>query len=372
MNLNHFFSELKRRNVLKVASIYAVASWVIIQVSSTVFPEFNMPEGSVRMVILLCLIGFPIALVLAWGFELVPDAQANKEGNAGSMIKSRQGSSIWTTIVVAGLGLVGLGFFFYNTELAAATTTTVEIENESGELVTRQIPKLEYTNRFLIFPIENKSGNPDLDWLKAGIPLLIDMDLEQDSRIFSTQPTSLKTDYEEYNFPFLSTVPFAIQLKMAKERYADYFVTGDFSEAGDSLTMNAKVYSVEDGELFYQKAITGKDYYEVVDVLTESVTDNLYLEATSKGSDSFIDLPASDLVTPNKEAFKNYMQGEIISSADARQMAAAKQYIDQSVSEDPNCATCYAKRGQLAIGLGDQSGFRENFQKALDLSAAST
>src|SRR5882762_4191727 len=73
MNPHNFFAELKRRNVYKVAVAYIVVGWLLIQVATQVFPFFEIPSWGVRLVVLLIVIGFPIALVLAWAFELTPE-----------------------------------------------------------------------------------------------------------------------------------------------------------------------------------------------------------------------------------------------------------------------------------------------------------
>jgi hypothetical protein len=66
----NFFAELKRRNVYKVAVAYAVVGWLVIQISSTVLPTFHAPEWVVQTLIVLIVLGFPIALVIAWAFEM--------------------------------------------------------------------------------------------------------------------------------------------------------------------------------------------------------------------------------------------------------------------------------------------------------------
>jgi len=73
MSQRNFFSELKRRNVYKVAVAYAVVGWLLIQIATQVFPFFQIPDWGVRLVVLAIIIGFPIALVIAWAFELTPD-----------------------------------------------------------------------------------------------------------------------------------------------------------------------------------------------------------------------------------------------------------------------------------------------------------
>ena len=67
-----FFAELKRRNVYKVAVAYAVVGWLLVQVTTQVFPIFEIPNWASRLIVLAIIIGFPIALVIAWAFEVTP------------------------------------------------------------------------------------------------------------------------------------------------------------------------------------------------------------------------------------------------------------------------------------------------------------
>src|SRR2546428_4678696 len=73
MKIDNFFAELKRRIVYKVAIAYAVVAWLLMQVASQIFPFFDIPNWAVRLVVLLLVIGFPGALILAWAFELTPE-----------------------------------------------------------------------------------------------------------------------------------------------------------------------------------------------------------------------------------------------------------------------------------------------------------
>jgi len=73
VKIDNFFAELKRRNVYKVAVAYAVVAWLLMQVASQIFPFFEIPNWAVRLVVLLLMIGFPIALNIAWAFEATPE-----------------------------------------------------------------------------------------------------------------------------------------------------------------------------------------------------------------------------------------------------------------------------------------------------------
>ena len=79
MNLPNFFAELKRRNVYKVAVAYAVVGWLVMQVAATVVPALHLPDVIVSAVVVLTLLGFPIALILAWAFELTAEGLKRTE-----------------------------------------------------------------------------------------------------------------------------------------------------------------------------------------------------------------------------------------------------------------------------------------------------
>src|ERR1700693_3329438 len=109
MNLTRFFSELKRRNVYKVAVTYAVVAWLLMQIASQIFPFFEIPNWAVRLVVLLLIIGFPIALIIAWAFEVTPEGIKRTEAADAAGQRSRGGA--WIYIVLIGAALF-VGLFF--------------------------------------------------------------------------------------------------------------------------------------------------------------------------------------------------------------------------------------------------------------------
>jgi len=111
MNARNFLAELKRRNVYKVAVAYAVVGWLVIQVSSTVLPTFHAPEWVVQTLVVLVAIGFPIALVIAWAFELTPEGLKRTE-DVDLVATARQPRRhAWIFIVIVGAAL-SIGVFF--------------------------------------------------------------------------------------------------------------------------------------------------------------------------------------------------------------------------------------------------------------------
>src|SRR5947199_4357841 len=112
MNLKKFFAELKRRNVYKVAVAYAVVSWLLIQVATQVFPFFEIPNWAVRLVVLLLILGFPVALILAWAFEITPEGIKRAEDvSPEKSITPRTGRKLVGITIVLEVIAVGLLVF---------------------------------------------------------------------------------------------------------------------------------------------------------------------------------------------------------------------------------------------------------------------
>jgi hypothetical protein len=102
MNSRNFFAELKRRNVYKVAVAYIVAGWALSQGIAQVFPVFDIPNWVIRLIVVLIIIGLPIALVLAWMFELTPQGIKRTESADAVPEATRKKKHVWIYIVVIG------------------------------------------------------------------------------------------------------------------------------------------------------------------------------------------------------------------------------------------------------------------------------
>src|SRR4026209_2153578 len=120
MSANKFFSELRRRNVYKVAGAYAGVGGLLIQVATQAFPFLEIPNWAIRLVILLTTLGFPVALIIAWAFELTPEGIKRTESADAARQHSR--GSVWIAVVVIAAGL-SLGLFFLGRYTAGNATT---------------------------------------------------------------------------------------------------------------------------------------------------------------------------------------------------------------------------------------------------------
>src|SRR5947208_15923183 len=105
MNSPNFFAELRRRNVYKVAVAYAVVGWLLIQVATQVFPCLDISNWAIRLVILLTALGFPVALIIAWAFELTPEGISRTEDADASGQRWRGGCGMVHVLIAAALPL---------------------------------------------------------------------------------------------------------------------------------------------------------------------------------------------------------------------------------------------------------------------------
>ncbi|PYK37119.1 MAG: adenylyl cyclase, partial [Verrucomicrobia bacterium] len=133
---------LKRRNVYKVAVAYAVAGWALAQGIAQVFPVFDIPNWAVRLIVLAIVIGFPIALVIAWAFELTPEGIKRTE-DVDPAVDSRAKSHAWIYVVIVA-ALLSISLFFLGrftaptkqngaTEVPAKSIAVLPFENLSEE-----------------------------------------------------------------------------------------------------------------------------------------------------------------------------------------------------------------------------------------------
>src|SRR6266702_221130 len=144
MNPKNFFGELKRRNVYKVAIAYAVVAWLLMQVASQIFPFFEIPNWAVRLVVLLLVIGFPVAMILAWAFELTPEGIKRAEDVDLSKSSTRKSGRKLDFFIIAVLLLVIGILLFQRLHPSVSPTGSSALEKSIA-----------------VLPFENLSHEPD-------------------------------------------------------------------------------------------------------------------------------------------------------------------------------------------------------------------
>ncbi len=155
MNPKIFFGELKRRNVYKVGVAYAIVAWLLMQVASQIFPFFEIPNWVVRLIILLLVIGFPIALIIAWAFEVTSEGIKRTETADAAGLRSHGGAWIYVVLIGAALSV---GLFFVGRYTAGNATRQVSE-------VTTAIPE----KSIAVLPLINESGDPKDEYFSDGL-----------------------------------------------------------------------------------------------------------------------------------------------------------------------------------------------------------
>src|SRR5215470_4339972 len=155
MNLPELFTELKRRNVYKVAVAYAVVGWLLIQVATQVFPFLEIPNWAIRLVILVTVLGFLVALIIAWAFELTPEGIKRTEDADAARQRSQGG--VWMAVVVIAAAL-SLGLFFLGRYTAGRGTPR---QSEAATLSPEK--------SIAVLPLVNTSGDPSNEYFSVGV-----------------------------------------------------------------------------------------------------------------------------------------------------------------------------------------------------------
>src|SRR4029077_6528455 len=148
MSERNFFAELKRRNVYKVAVAYAVVAWLLMQVASQIFPFFEIPNWVVRLVVVSLIIGFPVALIIAWAFEVTPEGIKRTE--AADAAGQRPRGVAWIYVVLIG-AVLSVGLFFVGRYTAGHATSQATEKS------------------IAVLPLVNESGDPKDEYFSDGL-----------------------------------------------------------------------------------------------------------------------------------------------------------------------------------------------------------
>ena len=148
-----FFAELKRRNVYKVAVVYAVTAWLLIQAASILLPTFEAPAWVMKVLVLAVLLGFPIAVILAWAFELTPEGIKQTE-DADLSDKRVSKNRTWIYVTLIGAALSVALFFVGRLSAPSSSASPTGLPEKS----------------IAVLPFENQNRDPDTDYLCDGIP----------------------------------------------------------------------------------------------------------------------------------------------------------------------------------------------------------
>ena len=319
MNLKNFFAELKRRNVYKVTIAYAVVAWLLMQIATQVFPFFEIPNWAVRLVVLLLVIGFPVALILAWAFELTPEGIKRTE-IADELPKKSGRSSAWIYVIIV-TGTIGAGLVFFGRYTSS-----------------RQSPKTAEKS-IAVLPFENRSEDKANAYFAEGVQ---DEILTRLSKIADLKVTS-RTSTQHYK-----SVPENLA-EIAKQLGVAHILEGSVQKSGDAVRVNVQLIKAANDSQVWAETFDRKltDIFSVESDVAKAIADQLRAHITRQEEQVIAAKP-----TKNIEAYDAYLRGRYFwNKRTSDGIKHAIEHFQQSIARDPDFALGHAGLADSYIAL---------------------
>jgi adenylate cyclase len=319
VNPKRFFAELRRRNVYKVAIAYGVVAWLLMQIASQIFPFFDIPNWGVRLVVLLLVIGFPVALILAWAFELTPEGIKLTE-SADELPKKSAPGQAWIYVVIVA-SAISIGLFF----LGRYTSSR---QGRAAELPAKSIA---------VLPFVNMSADKNDEYLSDGI--------SEELITALSKITGLHVKARTSSFAFKGKNE-DIQ-KIGELLHVSHLLEGSVAKAGNRLRISAQLIQASDGNHLWSDTYDREmqDIFAVRSDVAQQVVHALQVKLGIEATRALVQKPTGSL-----KAFQFYMQGRSSAQRRTREdMLAAISYYERALDEDRNYALAYA-------GLADAYG----------------
>jgi TolB-like protein/Tfp pilus assembly protein PilF len=318
MNRRNFFAELKRRNVYKVAVAYAVVGWLIAQIATQIFPFFEIPNWGIRFVVLFIVIGFPIALIIAWAFEATPEGIKRTETADAMPPSLGRKKHAWIYVVVIG-ALLSIGLFFLGRYTAGnKTVSTNDISNKS----------------IAVLPFENLSRDPDNAYFAAGIQdeIITRLSKIADLRVISCTSTQrFRTASDD--IPAIGR-----QLGVAN------VVQGSVQRTTDQFRVNVQLVEVTTNAHLWADTFDRKrkDIFVVESEIAKTIAETLKAKLTGREQEAI-----TAHATDNPVAHQLYLKGRYFWNKRSREdMIKALACFQQAAQQDPNYPLAY-------VGIAD-------------------
>jgi serine/threonine-protein kinase len=309
-----FFAELKRRNVYKVAVAYAVVGWLLIQIATQVFPFFEIPNWGIRLVVLIIAIGFPLALILAWAFELTPEGLKRTEFADELPTKGRRNRA-WIYVVTIG-GAISIGLFF----LGRYTVTS----KRSGPV---EVP----AKSIAVLPLVNTGGDPGNDYFSDGLS-------EELIAVLAKIP-GLKIIGRSSSFLFKGKSDDSRTI--GEKLGVTNLLEGSVRKQGDRVRIVAELINAADGRALWSETYDRelKDVFAVQSEIATAVTEQLKIKLLGAPAKSDA-APSND----NLAAYNALQQGTFYFRLGTEEgTRKATEFYGEAIRLDPRYALAYAQ-----------------------------
>src|SRR6266700_1808095 len=320
VNPKNFFGELKRRNVYKVAIAYAVVAWLLMQIATQVFPFLEIPNWAIRLVIMLVVIGFPIALVIAWAFELTPEGLKRTEF-ADELPKKSARSRAWIYVVIIA-GAISVSLFFFGRYTATS--------KQSG---LTEVP----AKSIAVLPFVDMSQAKDQEYFCDGISEEI---LDTLAKV-----EGLRVVARTSSFSFKGKNPDVGEV--ANKLNVENVLEGSLRREGNRIRITVQLINARDGFHLWSETYERelKDVFAVQDEITRSIVDALKIKLA---------VAPPGRARQNTEAYDLYLQGLYFSNKSTEEeLRKSLDLFQRSLEKDPNSARAWIGIAKAWIWLAD-------------------
>jgi TolB-like protein/Flp pilus assembly protein TadD len=343
MKIDNFLAELKRRNVYKIAVAYAVVAWLTIQAASIFLPAFNAPQWAMQIVILILVVGFPIALAFSWAFEITPEGiKRESEIEPSKSITRKTGRKLVAATVVLAVIAAGLLIF----QFVRPRSTVTPRQSEAATVSNKSIA---------VLPFDNLSGDPQNAYFSEGVQ---DEILTRLAKIAELKVIS-RTSTQRFR-----TAPNDLR-QIAQQLGVANILEGSVQKANDQVRVNVQlINALTDAHLWadtYDRKLT--DIFAVETEIAKTVADMLQAKLT--GSEQHV---IAARPTENAEAHQLYLKGRFFwNKRTGNDLKKSIDYFEQAIVTDRNYALAYAGVADAYVLLPGYSGGnpRDCYPKAI-------
>jgi TolB-like protein/thioredoxin-like negative regulator of GroEL len=320
VNPSHFLAELKRRNVYKVAIAYIVAGWALSQGIAQILPVFEVPNWAIRAIVLLVILGFPIAIVFAWFLEITPEGIKRTEVADAARQQSR--GKAWIYVVVIG-AIVSIGLFLLG-RYSAATYDAASTIAEPAAIPAKSIA---------VLPFENLSDDKNTAYFSDGIT-------EEILNALAQIP-NLKVAARRSAFQFKGS-DLDLQ-KIGQTLGVAHILEGSLQKAGNQVRINVQLVDVNNGLQAWSEKYDRKldNVFAVEDEIAKAIATKLRVQLTGGAGQPLV---ASS--TNNPQAHELYLRGLALLAARGRGLIEARDSFQKAVNLDTGYAQAW---GALAV-----------------------
>ena len=361
MDSKRFFTELKRRNVYRVGVGYAVIGWLIIQVAATIVPALMLPSAITAAVVLTTILGFPLALVLAWAFEITPEGIQRTEKVAPTAQRPRRTArKLIALVAVATIATAGLYAFRAQQRRGKWAATAENATNAFFGLSNTVRDK-----SIAVLPFQNISDNQENAFFADGVQeeILTALAKLSDLKVIS------RTSVMQFREPAARKLP-----EIAAELNVAHVLQGSVQRAGNRIRVTAQLIDARtDDHLWAEKYDRElSDVFAIQSEIAQKIAHELRA-ALSPGEEEALRAQP----TANVTAYDFYLRAREIDRAGRANAATLKEQIaalDQAVAHDPTfvAALCLLARahGRMYFNNFDTDpGRLELAKQAVDAAA---